>query len=455
MFDQADFIRFDELAYSDPGSFSIGPFGSAIKTDNYVPSGVPVVRGVNLARGIFVDSEFVYITDEKADELARANLVAGDLVFTHRGTIGQVSMIPRSPRFGRYVLSSSQVKARLDPQRSVPEFYYYWFRSPAGQRGLLANASVVGVPGIGQPLATIKSLQVPNPRKSLQSAIAGVLGALDDKIAVNDALSRTVRALGRARLRAAVECGDVHMVELSSSAEFLSRGVTPRYTEDDRELRVLNQKCVRDGRVSLGPSRRTITNKVVSSKLLKVNDVLVNSTGMGTLGRVARWTRDESCTVDSHLTIVRFDEAKVDPVCAGFAMLDMEQEIEALGEGSTGQTELSRTQLSALRMALPSRERSAKLRPILDALENRGDVALAESESLTELRDTLLPKLMSGEIRVRDAEKVVEDAVLCRAGSQSRSGKTTPWTSWPKSAGIHSTARTSLKDPGSGSRGMS
>jgi type I restriction enzyme, S subunit len=204
---------------------------------------------------------------------------------------------------------------------------------------------------------------------------------------------------------------DVHAddVELGTVVEFFSRGVAPRYTEDESQLRVLNQKCVRDGRVSLGPSRRTLAVKVPAQKLLKIHDVLVNSTGMGTLGRVACWTNPEAATVDSHVTIVRFNPAKIDPVCAGFAMLDAEPEIEALGEGSTGQTELSRAQLSALRIALPSSELSAFLRPVLDALESSGASALEESLSLVELRDTLLPKLMSGEMRVRDAEKVIED----------------------------------------------
>jgi type I restriction enzyme S subunit len=90
-------------------------------------------------------------------------------------------------------------------------------------------------------------------------------------------------------------------------------------------------------------------------------------------------------------------------------MLDAEPEITNMGEGSTGQTELSRAKLSTLRIRLPSKGRAAKLRPVLDALESRGDRALEESQSLAELRDTLLPRLMSGEIRVREAEKIVED----------------------------------------------
>ena len=267
--------------------------------------------------------------------------------------------------------------------------------------------------GSAQPMLNrnyIRDIVFLMPGIEEQRAISDVLKALDGKIAVNDRIANTVRALARARFRSEQETGHADEIELGSVVEFLNRGVLPRYTADQSQLRVLNQKCVRDGRVSLGPSRRTLADKVSTQKLLKLHDVLVNSTGMGTLGRVARWTsREEASTVDSHVTIVRFDPAKIDPVCAGFAMLDAEPEIEALGEGSTGQTELSRTQLSALRITVPSKERSAALRPVLDALEGRGDSALEESLSLAALRDALLPKLMSGEIRVRDAEKVVED----------------------------------------------
>src|SRR5258708_19137368 len=115
--------RFERLAADEKSSFS-KPYGSAYTADDYVPGGVPLVRGVNLGNGIFHDEDFVFITEEKANKLPGANLAPGDLVITHRGAIGQVSMIPRSPRYPRYVLSTSQVKARLDNRWSVPEFYY-------------------------------------------------------------------------------------------------------------------------------------------------------------------------------------------------------------------------------------------------------------------------------------------------------------------------------------------
>ena len=242
-----------------------------------------------------------------------------------------------------------------------------------------------------------------------QRIVSAILKALDDKIAVNEQIAETARQLARMHFRAAIQAGDAEEGKLSSVVEFLNRGVTARYSEDISQLRLLNQKCIRDNRVNFTPSRRTVTDKVPTVKMLQMHDVLVNSTGVGTLGRLARWTKQEVCTVDSHVTIVRFDAAKVDPVCAGFAMLDAEPEIEALGEGSTGQTELSRAQLSTLRITVPSRDRVGRLRPLLDVLESRGDSAFEESDSLVVLRDTLLPKLISGEIRVREAEKVVEE----------------------------------------------
>ena len=100
-------------------------------------------------------------------------------------------------------------------------------------------------------------------------------------------------------------------MKVGSVVTALNRGISPRYTEDSLQLCVVNQKCIRDGRVSLDHARRTMSDKVPGQKLLRRHDVLVNSTGVGTLGRVARWTEQIPSTVDSHVTIVRFDPARL------------------------------------------------------------------------------------------------------------------------------------------------
>ncbi|MFE9538972.1 restriction endonuclease subunit S [Streptomyces sp. NPDC006691] len=402
-------VRFDQFSSLDRWAFSIGPFGSKVTTGDYRDHGVPFIRGVNLAKGIFTDSEFVFISDEKANEIESAIVRPGDIVFTRKGTVGQVSMIPRNPRYERYAISGSQVKARIDERRAVPEFYYYWFRSPAGRHSILEHAVTTGVPSLANSLASIRGLMVPNPPYAEQLAMAQVLGALDDKIAINDRIAATSQQLALSHFSRAVLADGSVEVDVESVSSVLTRGIAPKYSEVPDDLVVLNQKCIREGRVSLAPARLTLREKVKEPKLLHRNDVLVNSTGVGTLGRVARWTSHDAATVDSHITIVRFDGMAVDPVCAGFAMLHAQPEIEAMGEGSTGQTELRRAQLGALEITLPSRAQQQQLRPKLDALEESAGQALAESVALVTLRDTLLPQLMSGRIRVSDAEKIVED----------------------------------------------
>jgi type I restriction enzyme, S subunit len=374
---------------------------------SYLGSGVTFIRSQNVLDHAFTRKGLVFINDEAARKLAGVSVQPRDVLLNITGdgdTIARCCVVPEDILPARVNQHVVIIRPR---DELIPEFLQRYLSHPMIREYMLSHNS--GGSRRALTKGQIENFEIVIPPIKIQSAITDVLGVLDDKIAVNDRIARTARELARAHFHDSHEPMDRVELNLGSVVEFLNRGVAPRYTEDSSQLRVLNQKCVRDGRATLEPSRWTLSDKIPRGKMLKVNDVLVNSTGFGTLGRVARWTRREACTVDSHVTIVRFDPAKIDPVCAGFAMLDAEPEIESLGQGSTGQTELSRTQLSGLRITVPFRENAARLRPMLDALESRGDSALEESLSLAQLRDTLLPRLMSGEIRVRDAEKVVED----------------------------------------------
>jgi len=125
---------------------------------------------------------------------------------------------------------------------------------------------------------------------------------------------------------------------------YINRGLAPAYIDEGGVL-VLNQKCIRDQRISFQEARRTDQRRkpVGTERMLLPWDILVNSTGVGTLGRVAQLrVLPEPATVDSHVTIVRPDPAAVDPQYLGFALRLLQREIEALAEGSTGQTELPR-----------------------------------------------------------------------------------------------------------------
>lgn len=84
--------KIDDLKAPVKGSIAMGPFGSRIKAENFVTEGVPIIKGGQLHGAYISDSGFDFLTPEKAEELKSSQAYRGDLVITHRGTIGQVSI---------------------------------------------------------------------------------------------------------------------------------------------------------------------------------------------------------------------------------------------------------------------------------------------------------------------------------------------------------------------------
>ena len=173
-------------------------------------------------------------------------------------------------------------------------------------------------------------------------------------------------------------------IPLDDLCSYLNRGTAPAYTDGGGVL-VLNQKCVRDQRVTLGEARRTDPKRkpIAKERFLQPFDILVNSTGVGTLGRVAQVrTLPETATVDSHMTIVRPNSNAIDPSYLGLAVRYSEAEIESLGEGSTGQTELSRARLGALLVPVPKREDQRAIACILGALDDKIELNRETNQTL-------------------------------------------------------------------------
>ena len=188
-------VTIESIQADAKGAIAIGPFGSRMKSDCYVEEGIPVIRGTNLTGGPNFEGEFVYITEEKADSLGSCNVYQYDLVFPHRGSIGEVGIVLRDER---YVLSSSLMKLTCDRSKVNPKFLYYFFKSRVGRHELLKNASQVGTPGIGQPLTSLKSIEFRLPPKSVQDEIEETLTSLDNKIELNRQTNQTLEQIAQA-----------------------------------------------------------------------------------------------------------------------------------------------------------------------------------------------------------------------------------------------------------------
>jgi len=152
-----------------------GPFGSDLVSKDYVDEGVPVIRGQNMGSRL-VSGNFAFVTQAKANTLAANMAHSGDLVFTQRGTLGQVSLVPNNP-FERYLVSQSQMKLTVDRKSANPVFLYYVFSS-AGQQQILRQSTIqTGVPHIN--LRILRSIPVQQPPLAEQEAIADALSDAD------------------------------------------------------------------------------------------------------------------------------------------------------------------------------------------------------------------------------------------------------------------------------------
>lgn len=189
---------------------------------------------------------------------------------------------------------------------------------------------------------------------------------------------------------------------LENITTLITRGIAPKYS-DNSDQTVVNQKCIRNHTIDLSLAR-THTPKAINEKWLKFGDLLINSTGDGTLGRVAQvWFAPKALTVDSHVTIVRPAREELIFYIGLWGILH-EKEIESLHTGSTGQTELPRDRVKMLKLLLPDNISLSRFDSIITPMASTIISNQEENQKLASLRDTLLPKLMSGEIDVSNIQ---------------------------------------------------
>ena len=180
----------------------------------------------------------------------------------------------------------------------------------------------------------------------------------------------------------------------------LRRGISPKYTEEPNGAIVINQKCIRNHTINFSLARKHDSSKrKIDGRELQIGDVLVNSTGVGTLGRIASVRYLDSITVvDSHVTVVRANDKKVSRAYLQGLLLENEKFIEASGAGTTGQTELRKEVLQEIKFPNPA----VALHQQFDSIIYKINQEIANLEkmniSLSHVRDTLLPKLLSGEM---------------------------------------------------------
>ncbi|EON76838.1 Type I restriction-modification system, specificity subunit S [Lunatimonas lonarensis] len=385
---------------------------TAPKVDYVTP--FKMIRTSNVRHGR-IDLDNVFYVDEPTYKKWTRRLVPkkGDIILTREAPLGEVGLLKTNELV---FLGQRTVLYRSNEMVCDGRFLYYSLISPFSQASIKAFGSGSTVEHMKVPDS--KKIKLKLPPLPTQRKIAAILSAYDDLIENN---LRRIKLLEE-KAKLTYEEWFVRMkfpgyestpineetglpegwerIELINICSFIGRGISPKYVENDG-ISVINQKCIRNNRIDTELCRFTCNSKKISpDKLVKPFDILVNSTGTGTLGRVAQMISPKNkITVDSHVTIVRAKE-KISNIFLG-RLLELNQPlIEKMGKGSTNQIELSKIDLGNLQITLPSKHLQEKFekdfKPNFLIIED----LLAQNQLLKEARDILLPRLMTGMIDV-------------------------------------------------------
>jgi type I restriction enzyme, S subunit len=451
-------VTVDEIKAPIPNALATGPFGSSIGSRFFQNEGTPVIRGSNLSESIIdrlIENDFVFLSPEKAKEFERSSVILGDLVFTCWGTIGQVGLIDSKSKYKKYIISNKQMKLTPNPKIADSLFLYYVFLSPTTSSKIKNQAIGSSVPGFN--LGQLKSIVLDLPPLKVQKSIASILGALDNKIELNRRMNTTLEATARAifkswfvdfdPVKANVEGRQLEGLSAEMQALFPSSfdGDVPSGWEtatlDSLEPYVLGGDwgkdlpddtfsesvlCIRGADIAelqygaLGKMpTRFLKPASLEKRKLKEGDIVIEISGGSptqSTGRAVYISPEFLSRVSQPVAysnfsrLIRLPEIGHSIYFYHFLRhLYDENSLMSYETGTTGIKNFAFTDFSNRHpLIIP-------IKPILDEFANITQKFMAimqhngkTSDSLASTRDTLLPKLLSGELQVKDAEHTLE-----------------------------------------------
>ena len=382
---------------------AMGPFGSNIKVSCFVDSGVPVLNGSNLEGFSLSEKTFRYVTRKKADSLNKANAHRGDIVITHRGTLGQIVFIPQDSKYDRYVISQSQFRVRCN-DKVLPEYLVYYFHTPIGQHKLLSNASQVGVPALARPSSTFQQIEVVLPELSIQKCVVEIISTIQKKIVNNQELNDNLEQQAQSYFQELfVDNADPEWaIGTISDLGTVVGGSTPSkakpeyYTESGiawitpKDLSINKSKFVSHGENDI----TELGLKNSSAAIMPEGTVLFSS--RAPIGYIAI-AAGEVTTNQGFKSVV--PKPEIGTPFVYFFLKNTLPVIEGMASGSTFK-EVSGSTMKNVPAVIPDAETLAKFSDFCAPIFAQQRILEEQNQSLATLRDNLLPKLMSGEIDV-------------------------------------------------------
>jgi len=401
---------------------TMGPFGSDIKVDNFIDDGIPVLNGSNVTGVKLIEKSFKYVSEEKAKSLKKANTKRGDVVITHRGTLGQISYIPENSKYDNYIISQSQFRVTLNRDLVDPIYFTYYFHSSEGQKRLLSFKNHVGVPALAQATTNFRLLEFPYRSLEKQLQISKVLSDLDTKIELNNKINKELEAMAKLIY-------DYWFVQFDFPNEqgkpYKSSGGKMVYNEELKrdipvgwEVKILSEianitmgqspsgssyndeekgEIFFQGSTDFGwryPTIRQYTTE--PSRMAKIGNILLSVRApVGTIN-----IADNDCCIGRGLAALNSKDEATSYLF--YVMLYFKQIFDYRNNSGTTFGSITKDDLFSLKLVYPTIELLKKYDKIVSKYNNKILNNHKQNQQLTALRDWLLPMLMNGQVTVCD-----------------------------------------------------
>lgn len=392
---------------------SMGPFGSDVKKEFYVNKGIPILNGSNLQGFKLQENSFGYLTEEKADSLNKCNAHRGDIIVTHRGTLGQIVYVPSNSKYDRYVISQSQFRFRCKPDLVDVQYLVYYFHTREGQYKILANASQVGVPALARATSTFRLIDIKLPSLADQRRIASILSSLDRKIELNNKINADLEEMAQAIFKnwfvnfepfkdgkfVDSELGMIpegwEVGTLTEIASYINGLAMQKYPPENIEYSLPVLKIKELGQGFCGTDSDRCSCNIKDECKIHNGDVIFSWSG--TL-LVDVWCGGD-CGLNQHLFKVT---SKDYPKWFYYYWTKhhLREFIHIAKDKAVTMGHIKRGHLEEAMVAIPDNDSMEKAHELFEPILSKMISLRLENSRLSLLRDTLLPRLMSGEIEV-------------------------------------------------------
>ncbi len=411
---------------------SMGPFGSDVKVEYMVDHGVPMLNGSNLIDPRMNGNSFNYVTREKADSLKKALAHPGDVVITHRGTLGQISYVPDDLGYDEFLISQSQFRVTFDTDKVNPIYLTYYFHTSEGQKRLLSFANYVGVPALASATTNFKELEFPLISLEKQNRIVDTLLCLDTKIKNNNAISAALESLAKTiydywfvQFDYPDENGKPYkssggkMVwneelkrEIPEGWEVKRLGLICKNITDGvhesvptatySQYKLLSCQNIKNGILDKDNNYRyideTIFSKIRSRTQLEKGDVLVSS--VGTIGETCLMhDNPDDIEFQRSVAILKPDTQLISPEWLYETIVSYKSILQKKSHGAV-QKCIFISDLYEMAIVLPSKDTVSHFTNLVSSILSASHEYMIENQKLASLRDFLLPMLMNGQVKV-------------------------------------------------------